>query len=555
MSDIIMDDIQEALLETFREESFELLSELETSLLELEDSPDDEELINRAFRALHTIKGNSAIFGFDSIGSLTHSIESVFDMVRKKHIKVDREIIDMTLKARDVIQQMLRIKDGEPDQEECSILISLFSDMVEERKKTCSREANAKGSAKNDETGEQKTGESNTEGQTGPSIRVASGKLDKLVDLVGEMVTVQAQLTQMVSERSDAFLAAVAEKIESLTGELRENAFSIRMVPIGTAYRRIRRLVRDLSRELDQDVELVTEGAETELDKNVIEKLTDPLMHIIRNSVDHGIEKAEERVENGKPAKGTVRIEAGNSGANVVIRIQDDGRGLDTEAIRNRAVERGLVSRDTELTDTEIFSLIFSPGFSTANEVTSVSGRGVGLDVVRKSIEAMRGSVDIESVPGKGTTFIIYLPLTLAIIEGLLVLVGGEKYILPLSIVEECVFLSKADREKSHGRDIVQLRGEIVPYICMRNWFNVGTEPPDIQQVVVFREEGRRAGLLVDHVIGEHQTVIKSLGRVYRNVDGVSGATILGDGTISLILDVRRIMSVTEEIQFTAPAA
>jgi len=375
------------------------------------------------------------------------------------------------------------------------------------------------------------------------------------VDLVGEMVTVQAQLTQMVSERVDPALHAVAEKVESLTWELRENAFSIRMVPIGTAYRRIKRLVRDLSRELEHDVELITEGSETELDKNVIEKLMDPLMHLIRNSVDHGIESSEERVKNGKSPQGTVRLEATNSGADVVIRVQDDGRGLDTEAIRNRAVDRGLINGETDLTDAEICSLVFSPGFSTAREVTNVSGRGVGLDVVRKSIEGMRGTVDIESVPGQGTAFIIHLPLTLAIIEGLLVLVGDEKYILPLSIVEECVFLTAADIERTHGRKITQLRGEIVPYVSMRDWFGIPGKVPGIQQVVVIREEGQRAGLLVDHVIGEHQTVIKSLGRVYRNVDGVSGATILGDGTISLILDVRRILSVTEELESPAPAA
>jgi two-component system chemotaxis sensor kinase CheA len=555
MSEIVIDDIQEALIETYREESFELLSELETALLELEHSPDDEELINRAFRALHTIKGNSNIFGFNNIGNLAHNIESTFDMVRSGRIKVNREIIDLTLRARDVIQQMLHAGSKDADHEECDAIISLFGNLVEEKVKPGPEAGGAAGEAKNEESVERRTGKDRRGEDSGRSVRVASEKLDKLVDLVGEMVTVQAQLTEMVSERTDSPLAAVAEKIEALTGELRENAFSIRMVPIRTTYSRLTRLVRDLSRDLGHDVELVTEGAETELDKNVIEKLTDPLMHIIRNSMDHGIENTEERVENGKSPTGTIRIEAVNSGANVVIRIQDDGRGLDRDSIREKALERRLIARDAELTDAEIYSLIFAPGFSTASKVTNVSGRGVGLDVVRKSIESMRGTVEIESTPGKGTVFIILLPLTLAIIEGLLVMSGGEKYILPLSIVEECVLLSAADGEKSHGRNIIHLRGEIVPYVCMRDWFNIETKAPDIQQVVVFREEGRRAGLLVDHVVGEHQTVIKSLGKVYRNVDGVSGATILGDGTISLILDVRRIMSVSEEMESAAPAA
>jgi two-component system chemotaxis sensor kinase CheA len=277
-------------------------------------------------------------------------------------------------------------------------------------------------------------------------------------------------------------------------------------------------------------------------------------MHLIRNSVDHGIETAEDREKAGKPRKGTVRLWAGNSGADVVIRVQDDGAGLDTEAIRAKAVERGLIAVDAELTETEIHSLILTPGFSTAKKVTSVSGRGVGLDVVQRSIDEIRGSVQIESVPGVGTSFIIRLPLTLAIIEGLLVLVGQEKYILPLSIVEECVFLTEADIARAHGRRITRLRGEIVPYVSMRDWFRINGNSPDIQQVVVVQDEGRRAGILVDHVIGEHQTVIKPLGKVYKGVDGVSGATILGDGSVSLILDVQRIICVTEEMESGAAA-
>jgi two-component system chemotaxis sensor kinase CheA len=229
--------------------------------------------------------------------------------------------------------------------------------------------------------------------------------------------------------------------------------------------------------------------------------------------------------------------------------VEDDGFGLDTEAIRKKALQKGLVSEDSELMESEINNLIFSPGFSTAGVVTSVSGRGVGLDVVKRSIEGMRGTVEVESHPGQGTVFTIRLPLTLAIIEGLLLLVGTEKYIVPLSLVEECVFLTRADEAAGHGRNITRLRGEIVPYVKMREWFDIEGQPLEIQQVVIVQEEGRRLGILVDHVIGEHQTVIKTLGKVYRDVDGVSGATILGDGTVSLILDVSRIMRVTEEME------
>jgi two-component system chemotaxis sensor kinase CheA len=296
------------------------------------------------------------------------------------------------------------------------------------------------------------------------SVRVASAKLDGLVDLVGELVTVQARLTQMVSDNSDPDMIAVAEEIESLTWELRDNAFSIRVIPIGTAFSRIQRLVRDLSRDLGQKVELVTEGGDTELDKTVIEKLTDPLMHLIRNSVDHGLESPEERAELGKPDTGVITLSAYQAGADVVVRVTDDGRGIDIEAVRRKAVLGGLITPDQELPDDELFSLLFSSGFSTAESVTSVSGRGVGLDVVRQSIDNLRGKVQLSSTPGEGTAFTIRLPLTLAIIDGLLMELGQEKYIVPLQSVEECVQLGAVDRQKSHGRNVIDVRGELVPF-------------------------------------------------------------------------------------------
>ena len=549
MNEILPDDIQESLLATFREESLEQLTELESTLMELEISPLDTEVINKAFRTLHTIKGNAGMFGFEEIEAYTHDLESAFDLVRKGTRRVTPELIDLTLRARDALLVLLQgTGDSKAVRPEMDTVMSLVSDFLKEE------QAETGDATKPERSGKRGDNESGGGGggsgkKPGSSVRVASEKLDQLVNLVGELVTVQARLTQMVSESTDSGLEAVAEEVESLTWELRENAFSIRMIPIETTYRRIKRLVRDLSRELGQEVELITEGSETELDKNVIEKLTDPLMHLIRNSVDHGIESPEERLQAGKPEKGTVRLSATNSGADVVIRVQDDGRGLDSEAIRKKALEKGLISTEADLTNADIFSLIFAPGFSTANQVTNISGRGVGLDVVKRSAEELRGTLAVESVPGEGTTFIIRLPLTLAIIDGLLVNVAGEKYIVPLSIVEECVFLTKETVGGSHGRRIIRLRGEIVPYVSMREWFDVQGDPPDIQQVVVVREGERRIGLLLDHVIGEHQTVIKSLGKVYRNVDGVSGATILGDGTISLILDVPRIMRVTERME------
>jgi len=555
MNEMLPDEIQESLLATFREESLEQLTELEMTLMELESSPNDPEVINKAFRTLHTIKGNAGMFGFEDIEAYTHDLESAFDLVRKGTMTVCPKLIDLTLRARDGLLVLLQ-GTGDPNtvRPEMEKVMTLVAEFLSQGQKGALDDPGQEASGKKEDRGQGARGGGARE-KPESSVRVASGKLDQLVNLVGEMVTVQARLTQLVSERPDPALEAVAEEIESLTWELRENAFSIRMIPIETTYRRIKRLVRDLSRELGQEVELITEGAETELDKNVIEKLTDPLMHLIRNSVDHGIESAGDRIQAGKPEKGNIRLSATNAGADVVIRVEDDGRGLDSEGIRKKAVEKGLLSAEADLSTADIYSLIFTPGFSTASRVTNLSGRGVGLDVVKKAAEELRGNLTVDSVPGQGTTFNIRLPLTLAIIDGLLVNVAENKYIVPLSIVEECVFLTREAIKSSHNRRIIRLRGEIVPYISMREWFGILSEPPDIQQVVVVREGDRRIGLLLDHVIGEHQTVIKSLGKVYRNVDGVSGATILGDGTISLILDVSRIMRVTEETESPVFAA
>ena len=374
------------------------------------------------------------------------------------------------------------------------------------------------------------------------SIRVPADKLDVLVNLVGELVTVQARLTQTASLLNDADLASVAEEVERLTAELRDNTLNIRMLPIGTTFGRFKRLIRDLSQELGKEIEMTTEGAETELDKTVIERLNDPLVHLIRNCIDHGIERPEEREALDKPRAGTIHLSAVHSGAYVVIRIKDDGKGLDREAILLKAVEKGLVSPNGELTDKEVFSSIFHPGFSTAKEVTNVSGRGVGMDVAKRAIDALRGSIDVSSEKGKGTAVTIRLPLTLAIVDGLLVRIADEHFVLPLSIVEECVELTKEDTEKSHGRNMAHIRGEIVPYIKLRDEFNISGDSPDIEQIVVTGVNGERMGFVVDNVIGEHQTVIKKLGRIYKDVDAVSGATILGNGTVALIVDALKLV-------------
>jgi two-component system chemotaxis sensor kinase CheA len=370
---------------------------------------------------------------------------------------------------------------------------------------------------------------------------VPAEKLDSLVNLVGELVTVQARLTQTASVLHDNELAAIAEEVERLTGELRDNTLNIRMLPIGTTFGRFKRLVRDLSNDLDKRIELITEGAETELDKTVIDRLNDPLVHIIRNSIDHGIELPSVREAQGKPGTGTIRLSASYSGASVLVTVTDDGAGLDAEAIRQKALEKGLVSPTAELTKKELFSLIFAPGFSTAKTVTNVSGRGVGMDVVRKTIDMLRGAVEVESERGSGTSVTLKLPLTLAIIDGLLVKVGGNFFVLPLSTVEECIELIHETDELRNGNCLVNVRGQLVPYIRLRETFGMEGGLPRIEQIIITEAGRGRIGFVVDDVIGEHQTVIKSLGKVYRDIDGISGATILGDGTVALILDTNRL--------------
>ena len=378
--------------------------------------------------------------------------------------------------------------------------------------------------------------------ETASSIRVSAQKLDSLVDLVGELVIAQARLAELASTRADEQLFSVAEDIGRLSAELRDNTLDIRMVPIGTTFVRFKRLVHDLASELGKDIQLQTEGAETELDKTVIERLVDPLVHLIRNSCDHGIEPPEVRRQAGKSPVGTVRMLAYHSGQNVFVEIRDDGAVLDPAAIRRKAVASGLLDEKTQVSEQDLLKLIFLPGFSTAKAITGVSGRGVGMDVVKRSVEALRGQIDLSSEPGKGTTIRVQLPLTLAIIDGLLVQVGEGRYVLPMALVEECVELTDLDIERSHDNRLANVRGTLVPYIRLRDWIGSVGERPPIEQIAITTVEGRRYGFVVDGVIGQHQTVIKSLGRMYQGVRGLSGATILGDGTLALIVDVPALL-------------
>jgi two-component system chemotaxis sensor kinase CheA len=649
----------------FREEAREILVELESALLELNENRADMDLVGRVFRALHTIKGSGSMFGFDKLAAFTHNLETAFDEVRNGRFQINSELIDLTLSALDQIRAMLEEGTGVPEADPavcqqilakvreitggveihgpkakaesalpapvqgqmltwtirfapgpdmmrngadpllllrelkqmgglcakacvagippigelepercylswemvlsttagrdaikdvfifvedcCELTIepgtpsaATAADSAAQRENLCAGDLIAK--ALEDKRAQSGGRRVYDKADNTSSLRVPAAKLDQFVDLVGELVTVQARLSEIAARSDDPDIASVAEEIERLTSSLRDNSMNIRMLPIRGTFEKFRRLVHDLARDLGKDVELTIEGAETELDKTVIDQLSDPLMHLIRNSMDHGIEAPSVRSERGKRSTATIHLSARHSGASVLIAVSDDGGGINQEAVRGRAIEKGMISADAQLTEAETFNLIFQPGFSTAKQVTDVSGRGVGMDVVRQSVESLRGTIDVASKSGQGSCVTLRLPLTLAIIDGLLVSVGTAFYVVPLANTLECIELTSKDIEEANGKHVANVRGEIVPYIRLREHFNICTPRPEIEQIMVVETEEGRYGFVVDQVLGDCQTVIKNLGRVYRHVQVVSGATILGNGTVALIVDPDRLV-------------
>jgi two-component system, chemotaxis family, sensor kinase CheA len=387
------------------------------------------------------------------------------------------------------------------------------------------------------------TGPAKAATKTGESVRVPAERLDELMDRVGELVIVHSRLSQLANgQGGDMVLRSISEEIERLVSELRDTMMVLRMVPVATLFGRFRRLIHDLARETGKAIELSTEGEATEVDKTVIERLADPMVHLIRNACDHGLEPEDERVAAGKPATGHVRLSAHQAGGEVLITIQDDGRGIDRERVRAKAEAQGLIQPGQQLSDSELLQMIFHPGFSTAAAVTNLSGRGVGMDVVKRTIESLRGAIDITSTPGEGSKVVLRIPLTLAIIDGLLVRVGEGRYVIPLAAVEECLELSLEEDLRSRGRSFITLRDRLVPFLRLREMFETGTRPDPHQKIVVIATGAERVGLVVDQIIGSHQTVIKSMSPLHQDVAAFAGATILGDGGVALILDVVQLV-------------
>jgi len=379
------------------------------------------------------------------------------------------------------------------------------------------------------------------------TVRVPSGRLDRLVNLVGELVMNQSRLTQMMTQIGAPELANPVQEIERLVAELRDDVLGIRMLPIGTLFSRFRRMVHDLSQELGKEVDLVTEGADTELDKSILDQLGEPLVHLLRNCIDHGFEPGDERVAKGKPRRGTIRLTAAHNGSSVVVSIGDDGRGINRAAVRAKAVEKQLIASESNLSDKEILNLIMLPGFSTAKSITNVSGRGVGMDVVKRQIDTLRGTVVIASEEGRSTTISLSLPLTLAIIEGLLVQVSNSRLIFPMFAVTENVELQASERRQKNCRNVISVRGELIPYVDLRALFQMEGDRPEIEKIVIVEHEEQRVGFVVDRVLGTHQTVLQPLGRFFRNVAVASGATIMGDGGVALILDIASTIKLADQ--------
>ncbi len=691
---------------TYIQEANELLENLESSLLSLEDNPNDTSNIEQVFRVMHTLKGNSSMFGLSKIAEFVHDLETIYDKIRQGEMELTKEILNTTLASFDHLNLIIIDSDLEdeknkenhvvlihkihgliqgstvsqavvvpseiaentnatviPDNvlrtyyvhfepkteffldgsnplilvaELCQLgkylvvphfhkvtsiddfnptscitfweiyiesggakdkidevfvfaesnakievveltssdLISNkeFAEKVQEIKfkdQLIDREVLFELAARlgksivpdlpilpaidaNELLAESKnTQKSETKEKVVSSIRVSSDKLDELMNLVSELVTTQASLTLYNQKNETPELELISENIEKLSRRLRDIAFGMTLVPINNMFSRFQRLVRDVSMALNKEVQFLTEGGETELDKSIIETLTDPLMHIIRNSLDHGLELPDVRERLGKPRKGTVKLKAFYSGISVYIQIIDDGKGIDVNVIREKAVSKGFIKSDDVLTDKEVFDFIFYPGFSTAAVVTDISGRGVGMDVVKRNISELKGSIVVESQVNIGTTLTIKLPLSLSIIDGLLVDVANVYYIIPLSVVDKCYEVDNFEMMNNFNQLLV-LDEKQVPFINVRREFGYEEmSNSEKSQIIVVSDADRRVGISVDHIVGEYQAVVKPIGKYYRNQDFISGATILGDGSIALVMDTHKIIDLyTEHAKF-----
>jgi len=555
------------LFSDFLLESREHLSNIETHLLALEQDPNHRDALHTIFRAFHTIKGLAGFLEFSAIQSVAHEVETALDLARNGQLAITPAVIDVVLAATDYLKTELQnseaaVRNGTSIQPaNSSELLRRIQALIaggpvvavsdQATEKTEERAAEpwpmitppASPTTPSAPTTSSAQPQAESKKHAGPesrAVKVDTAKLDFLVDMVGEMVIAQSLLrhdSSLINPRVQRNLV----QLSRITGEVQKTAMSMRMVPIGQLFGRMARLVRDLSRKERKQAELAVQGEDTELDRTIVEDLADPLMHMVRNSADHGIEPVDERIKAGKNPTGRIGLRAYHQAGYITIEVADDGRGLDREKILKKARKNGLIAETEEPTDREVFNLIFEPGFSTAEQVTDISGRGVGMDVVRKQVQKMRGRIDIQSQRGLGTTFFIKLPLTLAIIEGLVVCVGTERYVVPIFAVREMFRATPENIKTVHGRsEMVLVRETLLPIVRLHQRFDIASNAISVSDglLIVAETSGKAFCLLVDEFIGKQEVVIKTLGDRFKDVTGVAGGAILGDGRVGLILDM-----------------
>ena len=537
----------DALLQTFKAEAEENFGRMEEALVALERSSGDKELLHTIFRVAHTLKGNAAALGFTGLTEFAHRLEDCLDRLLKGTAQAGTGLITGLLRSVDAMRDLLSASlagNVEMQNSHRELLESLAEDSSTRPAASSVADHPPQEIERRSLPGRRKDDAQQWSERT-QTLRVGIDKLDRMLNLTGEIAIARGRIRQMLDElegRSGEEVLEVHRDSDRLFLDLQELVMKIRMVPIGPTVRQYIRTVRDLATSSGKQARLEIEGEDVEVDTTVVNLIRDPLTHMLRNAVDHGIETPERRQAAGKDPCGLIRLRAFHETGNIVIQLMDDGGGLNRKRIAERARSRGLLADPEKLTEAELYRLIFEPGFSTADKVTDVSGRGVGMDVVRRNIEALRGTVTVESQEGAGTTLTIRLPLTLAIIEGFLVGVGDETYVLPLDVVVECVEMPASERRNGASQGVINLRGRPLPYLRLRHWFgNEGGESPR-EQIVVVEHHELRAGLVVDALFGENQTVIKPLGKVFQDLSGVSGSTILGNGRVALILDVPAIV-------------
>ena len=533
------------LLQIFTAESEENLRDMEVSFVQLESAPQDEETLQAIFRAAHTIKGNAAGLGFPALAKFAHGVEDVLDGLRTGAMALTTPLATILLQTVDALRQLVAAAVKGAD-ELLPEHLELLEDLMVEAGGG-QHSGVAQGESKKERRGGQGRLRADQSGGTrAQTLRVEIEKLDRMLNLTGEIAVARERLAGLLEETDHAKqledILEAHRAADRLFMDLQEEVMKVRMVPLGPTFRQFVRTVRDVATAQGKLAYVELAGEDVDVDMNVIEHLRDPLTHIVRNAVDHGIEEPERRRELGKDQRGRLSLQAWHEGGSIVIKVQDDGAGLERSKVIERARAMGYTADFDKLNDHELFRLILEPGFSTASEVTEFSGRGVGMDVVRRNVEALRGVISIESRAGVGTTITIRLPLTLAIIRGFAVGVDEETYIMPLDAVIECIELPRDGSEEFASRGVINLRGQALPYVRLRECFRLGGQPTERENVLVLRYHDQRVGLVVDRLFGENQTVIKPLSRTLGELPGVSGSAILGNGRVALILEVEGLL-------------